>query len=533
MPRKTKTKPNKKEIKSQGNFMIDPVDIVFGDHVILSNTKLTIVHGEHYALVGKNGIGKTSLLNAIAYKTLSVPDDLDTVYVRQEEPESELTVLESLLSSNTVLSNVNCRFNELDLIMNSDAEISDELIEEYDTLSRQIGDYYKAKVSAQKILVGLGFDVYDQLKPVSQFSGGWRMRISLAKALFMVPSLLILDEPTNHLDLHANIWLTSYLKTYPKTLLVVSHDKYFIDETCTTIIHIYDKKLFYYRGNYDQFLQQLHQTECKIKKDWDAYEKKIAAMKRALKTQAEIDAFIKKTVITKPEKDYKVKINFLEPAIIKDKLIQLEQISFSYNDTIIFSDINLEITTGSIMAIVGKNGVGKSTLLKLIVGDLVPTSGIIIRSNVLRIGYYNQHFESSLPMDLTGIEYLMQLNNEINLTLAHKYLSLFGLEPINHNVKISILSGGQKARVKFASFGVSKPHLLILDEPSNHLDIDTITSLIYALSNFKGAIILVSHNFDIITNIKSELWTIADGKLDKYNGDYCDYVDQIQEEIDQ
>ena len=182
------------------------------------------------------------------------------------------------------------------------------------------------------------------------------------------------------------------------------------------------------------------------------------------------------------------------------------------------------------MAIVGKNGVGKSTILKLIVGELVPVSGCIIKSPVLRIGYYNQHFEESMPFDLNGVQYLMALNNDIDLTQAHKYLSLFGLEPVHHNIIIGTLSGGQKARVKFASFGVIKPHLLILDEPSNHLDIVAIESLVCALNNFEGAILLVTHNFDIITKLNSELWVVENGHMEKYIQDYDDYVQEICDE---
>lgn len=184
------------------------------------------------------------------------------------------------------------------------------------------------------------------------------------------------------------------------------------------------------------------------------------------------------------------------------------------------------------IAIVGKNGIGKSTLLKLIVGELTPISGNIIKSSILKIGYYNQHFEDSLPFDDNGVEYLMSINNDIDKTLAHKYLSLFGLEPIYHAIKINLLSGGQKARVKFASFGIIKPHLLILDEPTNHLDIVAIESLINALNTYIGAIILITHNYEVITRLNTELWIIDNGKLEKYTRDYNTYIEEINQEYE-
>ncbi|XWV24844.1 ATP binding cassette sub family F [Tupanvirus deep ocean] len=536
---KNKKKQNQQKEKSNTNtnqdyknFVIDPIDIAFGKLIILQNTRLVIQYGEHYGLVGKNGIGKTSLLNAIANKQLAIPDKLDIIYVKQEEPESDANVLETLLSSNEKLYVMNKRYNELEVIISENPEVNDEILDEYETIGRQIGsDYEKSKALAQKILYGLGFDHENQSRKVSEFSGGWRMRISLAKALYMTPTLLILDEPTNHLDLHANIWLTEYLKSYPKTVLLVSHDKYFIDEVCTTIIHINNKKLNYYRGNYDQFQKQCTQEEEKIKKDWLQFEKKIIAMRKAKKTPHEIEDFVKKAGVVKPDKNYIVKINFLQPSQIRTGYVSLENISFGYaNGQNIFNNLNFTIGEGSRMAIVGKNGVGKSTFLKLIVGDLQPSCGEISKSPILKIGYYNQHFEESMPFDFDGVQYLMSLNNEIDLTLAHKYLSLFGLEPSYHSIKIGLLSGGQKARVKFASFGVTKPHLLVLDEPSNHLDIVAIESLINALNNFEGAIILVTHNFDIITRLNSELWVVENGKIDKYKYDYEEYIQKVYKE---
>lgn len=525
------------EKRDYKNFIIEPVDIAYGSNTVLENTRLVIKYGEHYGLIGKNGIGKTSLLYAISERRLDIPKKTDIIYVKQEEPENDQIVIDVLMASDPIIYSKNKRLLELEKLMDDEeSEISDDVIEEMDLLSRELGsDGIKAKIRAQKILIGLGFSIDDQQKRVKDFSGGWRMRISLAKALYMVPTLLILDEPTNHLDLHANIWLTSYLKTYPKTLIVVSHDQYFIDEVCTTIVHIHDKKLHYYVGNYDKFNKQHEKELEKIAKDWKKSEKKIEEMRKVGKTGKEINEFIKTNNIIRPEREYEVKIKFLDPNDIKGNFVILEDVDFGYVNQgkgLLYKNLNLEIKHNSRIAIVGKNGIGKSTLLKLITGDLSPLNGSVIKNSAIKIGYYNQHFEDSLPSDLNGIEYLRQLNLDIDLTTSHKYLSMFGLEPIHHKTLIGELSGGQKARVKFASFGVTKPHLLILDEPSNHLDIVAIDALINAINNFNGAVILVTHNFDLIMKINCELGVVDEGGFYMYDGDYDEYVSEIIEEVE-
>ena len=504
------------------------MNISFGGNIIFEDTKLIIKYGEHYCLIGKNGVGKTTLLNAIAMRSINVPTKLDIVYVRQEEQSSNVTVIDSLVSTDSKLNIKHRRLIELDKLLESD-EITDEQIEEHENLYKEIGnDGIIAKIKAQKILLGLGFSPDDITKEIADFSGGWRMRIALAKALFMTPTLLILDEPTNHLDLNANIWLSSYLKTYPKILLVVSHDQYFINEIGTTIIHIEHHKLNYYNGNYDKFLKQYDLEKQKIIKDWKHAEKVINKMQN----KKESDEYIKKNNIIRPEKDYAVKIDFFEPNQLKGNILCLENVSFEYDNNhaknkLLFKDTNLEIGANSRISIVGKNGVGKSTLLKLLIGELQPTKGTVIKNSILKIGYYNQHFEEGMDPHISGVDLLQNLNKDIDITTSHKFLSLFGLEPKYHNLPIGTLSGGQKARVKFASFGVMKPHILILDEPSNHLDINTLDSFIIALNKYSGAVIIVTHNFELITRINCELYVVDNGEIYCYDGEYDDYIDEI------
>lgn len=517
--------------KDNRNFVIEPIDISFGKLIIFSDTKLVVCHGEHYGIVGKNGIGKTTLLNAIYNKQIKVPDNLDIIYVKQEEPETSLTIVELLLSSDKILYQQIQRMTQLEKIT-----MCDDFSEDIDLLKelKEISDLYaveysKRRVDAIKILCGLGFDSDQLQKSVCEFSGGQRMKISMAKALFMVPTILILDEPSNHLDLYATIWLSSYLKYYPNTIFLVSHDKYLINEICTYIINIKNKRLNYYTGNYEKFTKQLLLEKEKEFKNWNLYNKKLAKMRKSSKTKLEIEEFIKKSKVSQPEKNYVVKIKFLQLETIKNMSIKIENISFEYDSSKpLIENFNLCINSTTRMALVGKNGIGKSTLLKMIIGEIIPTRGQIIRSHGLKIGYYNQHFEESLPTDINPVNYLMSINNSISEQTAHKYISLFGLEPVHHSTPISNLSGGQKARVKLASFGVIQPHILLLDEPTNHLDLETTESLIQALQNFDGAIILVTHNYDMVVKLNSDLYIMdSPSNIYKYCGDYDKYIQEL------
>lgn len=569
------------------NFIVDPITITFGKNVIFDSTKLVVNNGQHYFLVGNNGSGKTTLLNAIASRQIQIPKKTDMIYIKQDDvftcDDLNTSCLQYLMASDVVLTKNKNRVAEINKILNGDEDLDqdldqddfDSLVEEMKTLSDGLdSEVVRSELSAKTILSGLGFSNIDIHNPIKQFSGGWRMRLSIARALFMKPTLLLLDEPTNHLDLHTNLWLASYLKTYPKTLIAVSHDQYFIDEVGTTIIHLRSQKLIYYRGNYSKFLKQRNLEIETEKKNWRLLEKEIEAMKKKSIKNSEIQEYIAKKGVHKPEKEYEVTLKFQEPASVSGYLVKLNNVTFKYEKSsdfsnsidvsqnnivgtngvgktqllkmimeqkddktknLAYSDVPVDITidAGRRIAIVGKNGVGKSTLIKLITGELVPTTGDILKHQNLKIGYYNQHFEDSLPNDVSAVQYLMQINTDIDQTTSHKYLAMFGLEGIHHNTLIGSLSGGQKARVKFASFGVMRPHILLLDEPTNHLDITTIESLIKALSKFPGALVLVTHNFDLITKIECELWSMTDKKFSQYVGDYDQYINDVIDENNQ
>jgi ATPase subunit of ABC transporter with duplicated ATPase domains len=478
------------------SISIDNLSIIFGAIVILNNTKLTIAPKQHYGLIGRNGSGKTSLLNYIN----EIPN-LDIIYVKQEGININNTVMETIMSADIVMYEKMKRYQQIQNPTN-------DQLEEYQELGQEINVFNKNIAKIHKILHGLGFANDDHLKMLSTFSGGWQMKIILARALFITPNILILDEPTNHLDLNATLWLCEYLKSYPNTFIVVSHDKYFLNEICSTIINIEQKQLNYYKGNIKLMEKQIKAERKQQEKEYKKY------LKSGNK-------------VCKRKDEYVVSIDFVQPAEIKGTLLKLENVSFKYENCQIFNNLNLEITKKR-MALVGPNGAGKSTLLKLLSGHLLPSSGTILRHPTLRIGYYDQHFTDTMPFDMNAIEYLRSLNTNLDLTSTHKLLSSFGIEPEHRKTLINKLSGGQKSRVKLASFTITKPHILILDEPSNHLDMQTLDGFIIGLNAFDGAIIIVTHNFDLITETNCELWTITNKTIEHYDN-YEDYIETIKQ----
>lgn len=418
---------------------------------------------------------------------------------------------------------------------------------------------HKAEPKARKILSGLGFTLEMMERPTKHFSGGWRMRISLARALFVEPTLLLLDEPTNHLDLNAVLWLDEYLQNWKNTLMVVSHDQDFLHSVVTDIISIEDRKLEYYRGNYDTYKAQKAQNFEKRVKAYKQQQKTIQSLKHKGKSRKAAEESAKSgggkkggrkggrgggaaatseeavaasQLLEKP-KEYTVNFQFPDPPELAPPVLDVREVSFRYRDDTpwLFKDVSLGIDQSSRVAIVGPNGVGKSTLLNLIMGDLEPTEGEIHRNRFLRIGKYNQHFVDVLPMDETPVQYLQRMH-DTKYQESRMMLGRFGLESHAHEIKVSDLSGGQKARVVFASLSKQDSHILFMDEPTNHLDIESIDALADAIGAFQGGVILVSHDARLIEATDCRLWVISgDLGVTLYEGDVDDYRESLLKDI--
>lgn len=554
------------------DITIDNFSVSARGKELLKNTSVKISHGKRYGLVGPNGMGKSTLLKLLAWRKIPVPRNIDVLLVEQEVIGDDKTALQAVVSANEELVKLREEVASLQKSSSVDGEEDDD--DEDDDNGEKLAELYEklqlmgsdaAEAQASKILAGLGFTKDMQNRPTKSFSGGWRMRISLARALFVQPTLLLLDEPTNHLDLRAVLWLEEYLCRWKKTLVVVSHDRDFLNTVCNEIIHLHDLKLHFYRGNFDDFESGYEQRRKEMNKKFEIYDKqvkaakrsgnrvqqekvkdraKFAAAKEASKNKAKGKVDEDEIPLEAPKKwrDYSVEFHFPEPTELTPPLLQLIEVSFSYPNREDFrlQNVDVGIDMGTRVAIVGPNGAGKSTLLNLLAGDLVPTEGEVRRSQKLRIGRYSQHFVDLLTMDETPVQYLLRLHPEqeglSKQEAVRAKLGKFGLPSHNHLTPIAKLSGGQKARVVFTSISMSKPHILLLDEPTNHLDMQSIDALADALDEFTGGVVLVSHDSRLISRVcedeeRSEIWVVENGTVETFPGTFEEYKEELQREI--
>lgn len=516
------------------------------------NANLNITAGRRYGLVGPNGMGKTTLLTHIAARKLAIPSNIDVLLCEQDVEASESPAFDVVLKADKKrLQLLEEEARLVALSENGDEAATEKLKEVYVELEA-IGAA-SAESRVRRILAGLGFTTEMQQRPVNHFSGGWRMRVSLARALFMEPTLLMLDEPTNHLDLNAVIWLDNYLQNWKKTLLVVSHDQYFLDSVCTDIIHLDQQKLYYYRGNYDQFKKMYVQKVKEQEKAYNKQQKQIKDLKASgqsrkqaeektkaaqgrknkkggRKGEIEEDDLEQMELIKKP-KEYVVKFSFPSPPPLNPPILGLKSVTFGYpSQPKLFNDLEFGIDMKSRVAIVGNNGVGKSTFLKLLIGELEPAKGDIVRNHRLRIGSYNQHSADQLSMEDSPVEYL-QRKYDLDYQTARKHLGRFGLISHAHTIRTKDLSGGQKSRVAFADLALSNPDVIVLDEPTNNLDIESIDALADAINEFTGGVILVSHDARLILETACQLWVVENQEITEVDGDFDDYRQEILEKL--
>ncbi|XP_026989656.2 ATP-binding cassette sub-family F member 1 isoform X1 [Tachysurus fulvidraco] len=515
------------------------------------NADLLIVAGRRYGLVGPNGKGKTTLLKHISNRALSIPPNIDVLLCEQEVVADDTPAVQAVLKADTRRLKLLDEEKSLQaLLEKGEDSVSERLEKVYEEL-RAIGAA-AAEAKARRILAGLGFTPEMQNRPTKKFSGGWRMRVSLARALFMEPTLLMLDEPTNHLDLNAVIWLNNYLQSWKKTLLIVSHDQSFLDEVCTDIIHLDNQKLYYYRGNYLTFKKMYVQKQKELLKQYEKQEKKLKDLKAGGKSTKQAEKQTKEALTRKQQKgkkkgqeeesheapellkrpkEYTVKFTFPNPPPLSPPILGLYSVDFGYDgQKPLFRNVDFGIDMESRICIVGPNGVGKSTLLLLLTGKLTPKKGEMRMNHRLKVGFFNQQYADQLNMEESATEYL-QRNFNLPYQDSRKCLGRFGLESHAHTIQISKLSGGQKARVVFAELSCRQPDVLILDEPTNNLDIESIDALSEAINEYKGAVIIVSHDARLITETQCQLWVVEDRSINNIVGDFEDYKREVLEAL--
>lgn len=513
---------------------IEKISFSIGGRKLLDTGNITIPSGHKVGVVGRNGTGKTTLFGLIKEDLelesgqINIPKNAKIGDVQQEVSENNLSVIDTILAADEERET---------LLKRAKTEKDPGQIAEMQIRLEDIGAW-SAEARASTILKGLGFNEEDNHLPCQSFSGGWRMRISLAAVLFNQPDLLLLDEPTNYLDLEGTIWLENYLGTYPHTVLVISHDRNLLNNCVNSILHLEDKNLTYYSGNYEKFAEtrmaQLENKFSEIKKQ-DKTRQHLQSFvdrfrykaKKAKQAQSRLKALSKLKTISLPNERALRKILFPSPDKLASPLLSIENGSTGYNGKAVLSNLNLRIDHDEKIALLGKNGEGKSTLSKLLADRIPLLSGSLIRSPKLRIGYFSQHQTDELRKDETPFDHLSRARPNKSISERKKILGSFGIGSDQSELQVLAMSGGQKARLLLLLATLDNPHLLILDEPTNHLDIESREALIEALTKFSGAVILVSHDFHLLSLVSEKLWLVKNGVVCPYEEDLESYRSDI------
>ncbi|KAL7426089.1 hypothetical protein ACHAXH_000349 [Discostella pseudostelligera] len=532
-------------------------------NVMLDGTAIILNHGNRYGLLGRNGCGKSTLMKALGARAIPIPAGIDIFHLKEEiEPSDTMTALEAVMSVDEERARLEKEAEELNMALgaltdaaekgsgnggSSHGEDGDELTldEKQELLMEMLTSTYErlddldadtAETRARSILQGLGFTHAMQSKYTKEFSGGWRMRVSLARALFIQPTLLLLDEPTNHLDMEAVIWLEDYLSKWNKILLLISHSQDFLNNVCTHTIHFTSrKKLEYYDGNYDQFVKTKGELEENQMKQYAWEQDQIKSMKeyiarfghgtsknakQAQSKQKVLDKMVRGGLTTKPEVEKPMNFKFPDPGHLPPPVLAFHDVSFGYpNCEPLYTNVNFGVDLDSRVALVGPNGAGKTTLVKLMSGELLPTMGDIRPHGHLKIGRFTQHFVDVLSLEQTPLEFFDTVYPGTPREDQRKYLGRFGISGKMQVQKMAELSDGQKSRVVFAKLGRDAPHILLLDEPTNHLDMESIDALALAVNEFEGGLVLVSHDMRLISQVAKEIWICDHKTITMYKGD--------------
>jgi ATP-binding cassette, subfamily F, member 3 len=509
------------------------LSLMRGSKMLLQDVNATVYPGHKAGLIGANGCGKSSLFALIRGElhpeqgNFAIPKDWQIVWVAQETPAVDRCALDYVIDGDLKFRQLQARLSIAEEAHNG------EQIAVIHGLLEQAGAY-DIESRAATILAGLGFANDVMQNPVSAFSGGWRMRLNLAQALLCYSDLLLLDEPTNHLDLDAVIWLEKWLQRYSGTLLLISHDKSFLDSTINEIISVEQQKLVSYTGNYDAYETQraerlrLQSLQYQKQQDQISHLESFinrfgAKASKAKQAQSRVKQLARMETLLPVMADSHFNFRFLAPPKLPNPLVKIEQVKVGYGEKVILEKLQLNLVPGSRIGLLGKNGAGKSTLIKLLAGENTPLQGLYEASAGLRIGYFAQHQLEFLRADDTPLAHIQRLDPKATEQSLRDFLGGFGFRGDDAMAKVAPMSGGEKARLVLALTVYQKPNLLLLDEPTNHLDLDMRHALNIALQGFEGAMVLVSHDRFLLSSVCDDFYLVDSGQVQAFDGDLDDY----------
>ncbi|VCU71975.1 putative ABC transporter ATP-binding protein YheS [Pigmentiphaga humi] len=510
-----------------------------GIKVLLDGADFVVHPGERVGIVGPNGAGKSTLFALLNGQldpdagTVDLPASWRIASIAQEIHDTDREALEFVIDGDTRLRRLQAERSAVDAdreglrLAELEAELAD-------------ADAFTAQARAEQLLVGLGFAENEFRQPVASFSGGWRMRLNLARALMAPSDLLLLDEPTNHLDLDAMLWLERWLASYPGTVLVISHDTEFLDAVARTILHFDQGKLVRYKGGYEDFLTQRAERLRQSQIAYDKQQREAAHLQsfidrfkakasKAKQAQSRVKALSRMQALAPVRAAAGIDIRIPSPDHMPDPLLSLEGVQAGYAQAPILNGVKLSVRAGARIGILGANGAGKSTLVKTLASELQPLAGERKAARGLEVGYFAQHQLDILDAEATPLQHLARLAPEAREQELRNYLGGFGFSGDFALAKVGPMSGGEKARLALALVVWKKPNLLLLDEPSNHLDVDTREALTEALAEFEGTMLLVSHDRHLLRTTVDSFWIVAGGGVREFDGDLEDYRDWLNE----
>jgi ATP-binding cassette subfamily F protein 3 len=513
---------------------INNVTVRLGGHTILDGATAAVAPGTHVGLIGRNGAGKSTLMKVLIGEldpddgAVEMPRRTRLGYIAQEAPSGTQTPFDAVLAADVERAEL---LDEAEHC--SDPDRLGDLHERLMAI-----DAYTAPARAARILIGLGFDEAMQAQPLDSFSGGWKMRVALAALLFSAPDVLLLDEPSNHLDLEATLWLENFLKVYPGTLIVISHERDLLNNVVDTILHLQAGKLAIYAGGYDSFETQraeraAHLAAAKASQDaqrarlQDYVARNSARASTAKQAQSRVKMLAKMQPIAALADDPSLSFDFPNPDELRPPLITLDHAAVGYGGEPVLQRLNLRIDPDDRIALLGRNGNGKTTLARLIAAQLVPMDGQMQASGKLKVGYFTQYQVEELASDATPLEHMTRAMSGHSPGAVRAQLGRFGFSGRRATTQVGQLSGGERARLALALITRDAPHLLVLDEPTNHLDVDAREALVQALNAYEGAVILISHDRHMVELTADRLVLVDGGRAVDYPGSIEDYIDFV------